>query len=200
MFGFGMSAKDKWHLEQTEEMLAPLAAVAGAEVKPLARQLFDDTKAEVTKQYGDNMYLETFGDQFVKKEAFITKRLAAGLTVDDVRQHRNQTLFLQMLHAKVLEMTAFVAIDAARQQGKDILEVARQRRRTGPQYGEPEAWDASLPVNSVFTEADADIYIEFLARVGRWQEKTPPAAQTDLLSKYTSFNAMVRDLVGQGKL
>src|SRR5882724_8328968 len=48
-----MLSKDKWCLEQTELMLAPLALLGQGDVKPLARKIFDEMKAEAVKIYGD---------------------------------------------------------------------------------------------------------------------------------------------------
>ena len=53
MFGFGMSAKDKWHLAQTEIMLTPFAIIMGRDVKPLACELFDKVKAEALQKHGN---------------------------------------------------------------------------------------------------------------------------------------------------
>lgn len=200
MFGFGMSAKDKWHLAQTEIMLTPLATMLETDVKSLASQLFDKVKAEATQKHKNNIYSESIGDQVFVKEPFLAKRLAAGLTKDDILNYRNQPLLMQLLQAEVLQMSTFIAIDVARKQGKDLQEAARNRRRTNPEYGDPDAWDSTLPVNEGFTKDDADIFMEFFIRVGRWQEETPQATQKEILSKYTSFNAMIRDLVRQGKL
>lgn len=200
MFGFGMSAKDKWHLAQTEIILTPLAIMMETDVKPLARQLFDKVKAEAVEKHGNNIYSESIGDSVIANEPFLSNRLAAGLTKDDVRNHWNQPLLMQRLQLEVIQTIDFIAIDVAHEQGKDLQEVVRNRRRTNPQWGDPDAWNLTLPVNECFTKDDADIFIEFYLRVGRWQEKTPQAEKNEMLSKYTSFNAMIRDLVRQGKL
>jgi hypothetical protein len=197
---FGMTAKDKWHLEQTEVLLTPFAIMTGEEVVPLARQIFDEVKAESAQKYGDNIYAETLGNQLVTKEPFLGKRLAAGLTMEDVRNYWNTTPLMQRIRNRVMELTDLIAINITEQQGKDVVEMVRNTRKNSPRYGEPEAWNPSLPVNQGFTKNDADIYIEFLVRVGRWQDKTSKSEQETMLSKHTSFNAMVRDLVRQGKL
>lgn len=200
MFGFGMSAKDKWHLAQAEIMLTPLATMMETDVKPLARQLFDKVKAEAVQNHGINIYSETLGDQVIAKEPFLSKRLAAGLTKDDVRNHWNQPLLMQLLQVEVIQMIEFITIDVDREQGKDLQDVARNRRRTNPQWGDPDVWNSTLPVNECFSKDDADIFFEFYFRVGCWQEKILQAEKNEMLSKYTSFNAMIRDLVRQGKL
>jgi len=195
-----MSSKDQWLLQQTETMLAPLQLLTGEDVKPLARQLFDEMKADGLKRYGDNIYSESYGDRIVTNQAVLAKRLAAGLTADDVRNHWNQPVLLGLLQAKVREVVDFIVIDIASQSGKDIVAVARDRRKREPKYGDPEAWNANLPANQGFSQQDADIYPEFAIRVGRWQANTSAQQLTTMLSKHTSFNAMVRALVQQGQL
>ena len=138
---WGMSAKDKWHLEQTEVLLTPLAIMTDEDVKPLARQIFDEVKAESAKKYGDNIYAETFGNQLVTNEPFMGKRLAAGLTVEDVRNYWNITPLMQRIRNRVIELTDLIEIDVTEQQGKDVVEMVRNRRKRSPRYGEPEAWN-----------------------------------------------------------
>jgi hypothetical protein len=200
MFGLGMSAKDKWILEQTAQMVAALAAGTGEPSKALARRIFDETKAEAAARYGDNMYSESNGDRLVQNQAVLAKRTAAGLTVDDVRNYWNTPVLLALIQLKVLELTDFAIIHTAEKAGKGSVSVARERRKTEPRYGDPEKWSAAAPANQNFSMEDADIYPEFMMRVGRWQEKTPRTAQAALLSQHSSFNAMVRALVRQGEL
>jgi hypothetical protein len=200
MFGFGMSAKDKWILEQAEQMLAPLALLTGEDVKPLAKKLFDEVKADAVQRYGENAYAETNGDRIIQNKAVLDKRLAAGLTVEDVRNYWNTPVLLSLMHLKVLELTDFIVIEMAEKSGKDIVEVAKERRRKEPRYGDPEKWDATKPANQGFSAEDADIYSEFQLRVRKWQAATSAEAQASCVSKFSSFNAMIRDLVRGGKL
>lgn len=197
---FGMSTKDSWLLKQTEIMLAPLGLLTGHDVKPMARQIFDELKADGLKRYGDNIYSESYGDRMVANQPALAKRMATGLTIDDVRNYWNQPVLLGLLQAKVLEVGDFLVIDVARRSGKDIVAVARDRRKREPRYGNPEAWNPSLPANQGFTTDDADIYPEFVVRVGQWQAKVSAEEQATVLAKYTSSNAMVRALIRQGQL
>ncbi len=157
MFGFGMSPKDKWILEQTELMLASVALLTGDNMKPLARKIFEEMKAEAVAQYGENIYSESYGDRLVANESLLATRLSAGLTVDDVRNYWNMPVLLGQIQTKVLDLINFIIIDAARQSGKDIVSVGRDRRKREPRYGDPEAWNAALPANQGFTSEDADI-------------------------------------------
>jgi hypothetical protein len=200
MFGFGMSAKDRWILDQTELMLVPLSAASGQPAKPLAKRIFDEAKADAVSRYGENAYSESNGDRLVQNETLLAKRTAAGLTVDDVRSYWNTPVLLSMIQLKVLELTDFVLINAAEQAGTDIVAFARARRKVEPRYGDPEKWNAGLPANQGFSMDDADIYPEFQVRVGKWLAAIPEAKKASLLSQYTSFNAMVRGLVSQRAL
>jgi len=199
MFGFGMSPKDKAILAHTERLLAGFL-LPGDDVRPLARELFDKAKAEAKGVYGDDMYSESYGDMMLANNVLMKKRLDAGLTVADVHRYWSRPVFVGFIEAKVTELVDFVALDAAHKAGKDLVEVTRDRRRREPRYGDPEKWNPSLPVNSVFSMEDADIYPEFAERVSLWQSKIPATEQTALLKQFTSFNALVRDLVRKGKI
>ena len=146
MFGFGMSAKDKWHLGQVEVMMAPNAKLMGQDAKPLARQMFDTTKAELMAQHGQAIYAENLGDKLIAtNKDFVAKRLAAGLSLDDIRAYCNQTMLMVALQGRYMEISEFVLLKlcAVRQTGKgmdeltvdDLTNIARSRRKTEPRWG-----------------------------------------------------------------
>jgi hypothetical protein len=199
MFGSGMSATDKMILSQGEQMLAALA-IAGADVKRIVRRLFDETKAESPHQDPQVMYRDDLGDRIIENEQFFRPRKEAGLTENDIRAYWNRPSLLVSLETKIQYFVNWTMLDMARQQGKDLIEFARDNRRRNPKYGAPESWDQSLPMNEVFTSEDADLYPEFIPRIGLWQERTPIVEQERLLAGYSSFNAMTRDLVRRGKI
>ncbi len=204
MFGFGMSSKDKWHLEQVEIMIAPMALLIGQDVKHMAHQLFDSVKTELTARYGELIYAENRGNKIISTEKdFVEKRLAAGLTHDDIRDFWNQTLLMQTLRNKFFYMNDFMRLRMAELNGTSIDElsdVTRNWRKTEPRFGDPDQWDSSLPANNGFTSEDADIYIEFLQRIAHWSKITKKVEQTALSEKYSSFNAMLRELIRQDKI
>lgn len=204
MFGFGMSQRDKWHLNQAEILVAPVAKMMGQDGKTMARQLFDSIKAEVVKDMGENAYAENMGDRLVaNKKDVLEKRLAAGLTIDDIRRYWNQTPLMLNLQYKLLEMPDYMELDIARQMGKSMDEmqaIPAGWRKSKPRWGDPEQWNPALPVNEGFTPEDADLYIEFYLRVSRWQERTPESEQKAMLVNYNSYNAMLRDLIRKGAI
>ena len=197
MSGIRNPTNDQAMLAQTEKMLAAFAH-AGVDVGPIARKIFDEAKAEALDRIGEDIYATTFGDRMIANDAFMAPRLAAGLTVEDVQDYWNRPLLLGLIEFKVREFMDFLAVDIAQQQGESLVEAARERRMSGPIYGVPSKWDPNLPTNKGLTTEDADLYPEFAARVGRWQERFTPEDQMALAANYSSFNAMVRSLVRQG--
>jgi hypothetical protein len=199
MFGFGMSAIDKVILAKTEQMLAAIG-LSGELLKNSARRLFDETKAETKARHGDKLYSETIGDDFAAHTQFMATRRAAGLNEDDVRKHWNRCLLLVFIELKVRDMASFLVIRNAELMGRDPAEAARQYRSTTAIYGDPIKWDASKPANRGLTSGDADLYVEFAPRIEAWFARTSESERDVLLRKYSSFNAMVRNLVGRGQM
>ena len=197
-----MAEKDKWHLGQVEVMMGPLAEIMGQDVKQVARQLFDTTKVETAARHGEAMYVENNGDKLIAtRKDFVEIRQSAGLTIDDIRDFWNQTVLMINLQLKFMEMSEVIAMEVECQLAKDKVEtenIIRGWRKKQVRWGDPELWNPSLPINNGFTSEDADIYLEFRIRIGQWQEKTPEAEQEALSAKYSSFNAMLRDLIRQG--
>ena len=202
--GGGMSEKDKWHLNQTELMMEPIAKRIGQDPKAMAKEFFEAEKDEVIKRYKDSAYAQNIGERLVaSQKEMVAKRVAAGLTLDDIRGYWNQTPLMLNIQNKLMEMGDYIELNVAQQMGKsmdDLERLAAGWRKTKPRWGDPEQWDASLPVNQGFTAEDADLFIEFYLRVSRWQAQTSEARQAALLKNYTSYNAMLRDLARQGTL
>jgi hypothetical protein len=202
MFGFGMSAVDKAILRDTEKMLAAYS-LGGIDVKSLSRRIFDETKSELlndNRGNAQNLYIENIGDRLIQSKKYFAPRQKAGLTEIDIQRFYNRPSLAVSIVVKINNMTKFILIDIARQNGNDLVQFARDNRRRSPIYGEPDLWDQTLPVNAIFSPEDADLYIEFMYRVGVWRERTPTAEQDGLVAQHTSFNAMIRNLVRQGKV
>lgn len=104
-----------------------------------------------------------------------------------------------------LEMPIFMELTKLKEMGKSQNEIddlmdkwSHDWRKTDPRYGEPDQWNPDLPANNGYSSNDADIYIEFFTRVARWQTKTTKIEQQNLLKNYSSYNAMLRDLISKG--
>lgn len=196
MFGFGMSTIDRVLLQKIEQMLAPLGATQQA------KKILEDAKSDAREIYGENVdfYSTTVGDQAIRDERFLSERIAAGLTKEEIRDYRNRCLLLQVIEGKIREMLNFIAINIADQQGKDLVEAAQNYFKDVPIYGYPASWDPSLPVNKGRSQVDAPIFVEFAPRIEKWIAGTSDHEKQTLLAKYSSFNAMIRDLVQKGNI
>lgn len=206
MFGFGMSDIDKTILNVAEQMLSPYAA-AGINIRSLAKKFFDESKAELLHDHRHdgrhawrNLYREDLGELLIKNPLYFAPRKAAGLTEQDIKEYWNRPAILVSIGVRINYFLKFVALDIARQQGKDLEEFARTRRRNGPIFGEPTLWDQSLAVNQGFSQEDADLYLEFLPRVVQFEQTLTADDRQQLVQSHRSFNAMIRELVKQSKV
>ena len=170
----------------------------GIDAPALAKQLVEQVKSEAIQSGAQYLYAESIGDKVVTNQDMMAPRLAAGLTVEDVRDYWNLPPILTLVGTKVQEYGDFVAMHVAQQQGQDLIEVARERRKRRARFGDPSAWNPSLPVNAGFFPDDADIYPEFQIRVGRWQEKRTEYYQQESAKNFSSYNAMLRAMIRSG--
>lgn len=181
-------------LDKTENTLAAYG-VPAEQLKSASRSLLDKAKHGAEEVYGKDLYAQNFGDKIIARGGkFISDRLSAGLTINDIREYWNQPPILNVLEGEIEDFRAFIVCDVARQQGQDEAKAFIQYRQTQPVYGDP-SWDSAAPVNQGLTEIDARLYREFQLCVNRWVEKTSPEKMRETVGRYTSFNAMVRDLV-----
>jgi hypothetical protein len=146
------------------------------------------------------MYDDTLGDRMIANDAFMKPRLGAGLTSEDIRRYWNRPQILVLVGLKVGELADFLTARVAHKQGKDLVDVAREMRRRSARYSDPASWEQKHPTNEVFTSDDADIFPEFVMRVGPWLQRTSLSEQESLVGSHTSFNALVRDLMRNGMI
>jgi hypothetical protein len=206
MFGFGLSPEDKVILNVTEQMLAGFAGL-GCNIKPIAKRFFAEAKAEALhdgrfdgRHAWRNIYRTDLGEIMVRNPLYFRPRKEAGLKEEDILEYWDRPNVLVIICAKIYEATKLISLDIAGNRGADITQFARDKRKRSPMYGDPRLWDQALPANEGFTAEDADLFLEFMARVGRWQQEIPQTELESLLAMYTSCNAMIRDLVRQGEI
>jgi hypothetical protein len=198
MFGSRKSSKDEEILQNIEYMLGAYSAL-GLDAKSIAKKLFIEAKDELKKKgMANTMYDDTFGERMIANDAFMKPRLAAGLTFEDIRRFWNRPQILVLVGLKVRELADFLTANVAHKQGENLTDVAREMRRRSARYGDPTSWEQKHPANEGFTSDDADIFPEFVMRVGPWLQNTPVSEQESLVGLHTSFNALVRDLVRNG--
>lgn len=193
MFGFGRPSKEKavinsFALQLTEIGLPESDAVRNA------TNLVDEVLGDF-KSRGIDPYKSTQGTEYASKEAFVAPRIAAGLTIDDIKFHWNRPLIIIFCEMKLRELINFIVVDVANQQGKDLVAAGSQYKKTFVRYGDPSKWDPKDKFNVELTEADSDIYPEFANRVDTWRRKTSDKDVDDLIGVYGTLNAAIRMLI-----
>lgn len=199
MFGIGMSAIDKGILAKTEMMLAD-TGLSGTQLKSTAKQIFKEVKSNSKARYGDNLYAENVGDRLIQDSEYMGNRRSAGLTEDDVKKHWNRCVLLINIETHISDLKGLAIVAIAHRAGLDIAEVYTPYRKSNPTYRITDNWDRNKPINRGLSDEDADLYFEHKLRVEEWKAKTIEAVQQATLARYTSFNAMVRDLIRNGKM
>jgi hypothetical protein len=190
MFGFGRPANEKAVINSFAPLIRPYS-VDDAGAIQVATQIVDSVLADIRKS-GADPFKTTSGNEFLSKPTFMEPRLAAGLSHDDVLEYWNRPVVTILGEHKVREYWAFVLFDIARQQGKDLAVFGKAYRRSTVRYGDPANWDPTDPMNEGLTEADADIYAEFLKRIDRWRQTLGEDLLEKYVAKHSSFNCAVR--------
>ena len=149
---------------------------------------------------GIDPFKSTQGNEYIAKETFTAPRLAAGLTMEDIRQHWNRPLLIIFTEVKVREMINFIYVDIARMRGRDLVEAGNEYKRNFPRYGDPKRWDPSDKFNQGLREQDADIYQEFAARVDLWKKRVDENACSEAIAKFGTLNAVIRSLAAANQL
>jgi hypothetical protein len=198
MFGLGMSSVDRKFLQHAEATLSDLA-VAGINVKEVARKIYDEVKIDAQRRYGKAMYSNGL-DKVLQNTPAIEKRILDGVTMADIQNYWSRPIIVGLLDAKIAEMMNYVFMATAQQQGRDLIAAARDLRRSSPTFGDPGGWDLEAPVNAGLTQEDAYLYPELAARIMVWRQKTSRSDQDKALEGFSSFNAMVRALIRSGRM
>lgn len=198
MFGFGRPAAEKEVIELFAKPLLELGQ-SPKDAKVAAAHLVDEILNEF-KPRGIDPFKSTQGDDYSTREPFVKPRLAAGLTLADIKKHWNRPLIVSMGEMKLSQLLNFIMVDIARQQGKDERAAGTHYKRTVPRYGDPAKWDPADPYNRELKPEDADIYPEFAGRVDAWRAKTSQAEVDSLIAEHGTLNAVIRTLVAEKKL
>jgi hypothetical protein len=198
MFGFGRPAKETAVINSC---VIPLEALglASAEAVTAATKIVDEVLGEFRPR-GIDPFKSTQGTEYALVERITAPRLAAGVTLDDIKAHWNRPLLLVFAEVKVRELVNFVVVDAARQQGKDTSAAALTYKKTFARYGDPSRWDPDEKFNVGLTYEDRDIYAELATRVDAWRRRMSDGDVEALIGKHGTLNAVIRAQMGQGAL
>jgi len=135
MFGMGSPAKEKAVINGFAAQFQSIG-LDRSQATDSATNLVDEV-LEVRRSRGIDPFKTTQGDEYALREDFTAPRIAAGLTVTDIRAHWNRPLLVVMCEVKARELINFIVIPIAEQQGKDLVAAGDQYKKTFPRYGDP---------------------------------------------------------------
>ncbi|MCK9381945.1 MAG: hypothetical protein M0P95_12905 [Sulfuritalea sp.] len=160
------------------------------EATSLAREILDAAieRAQKTGLRG----VKNLGDKAIRDERFTQKRLSAGLTKDDILRHLNRDYVMVVAEIMLIDAHRFSIFQTLTAEGESSANAVRFLRKTFFYCDDPEK------SHQAYQGDDADIYPEFTLRHEKWRSQISPAEVQELASRYSTYNAMVRDLIRKG--
>jgi hypothetical protein len=164
--------------------------IAQKSAESMAKQILDDAIARADK--AGLRGITTLGNSAVKDENFLNKRLKAGLTKEDILGFLNRDYVLIVAEGMLTDAHRLAIYKSLVEDGKSSQEAVKFLRKTFLYCDDPEKSHQN------FQSEDADIYPEFTQRHENWRGQLSAMEIRDLASDYTTYNAMVRDLIRKG--
>ena len=160
------------------------------EAESIAKQMLDEAikKADKAGLRG----VKTIGNNAIKDEQFLNKRLKAGLTKDDVLKFLNRDYVWIVAENMLTDAHRFSIFMALTEDGKSDEEAVKVLRKTFIYCDDPEKSHPN------YQGEDADIYPEFTLRHENWRSQISPTEEQNLANQYSTYNAMVSDLIRKG--
>ncbi|MFC1591069.1 hypothetical protein ACFL43_00945 [Thermodesulfobacteriota bacterium] len=138
---------------------------------------------------------KNLGDLYIQDKKFLDKRLKAGLRKGDILQHWNRDYVFILVEEKLMNTIRLILFERlVSEQNMSDDEVMKKLKSIVVLYGDPEK------PHENFEGVDRYIYPEFVGRFEDWRDKVTPGEAHKRASKYSSYNAMVRDLIKKGEL
>jgi hypothetical protein len=198
MLGFGRSSHEKAAINAFAIQLEQIG-LQERDAVTHATKLVDETLAEL-RQNGIDPFKSTQGNEQILKDPVVSPRLAAGLTIVDIKNHWNRPLVVVFGEVKLRELLNFVVVKIADQQGKDITAAGNHHKKTFPRYGDPRKWDPTNKYNTGLKENDAELFQELAGRVDAWQRRVGPAYIQNSIEQHGTLNAAIRYEMARGSL
>ena len=143
----------------------------------------------------DKRGVSNFGDMKIKEKGLFEKKSKAGLSREDFLKYWNRPWVWIAVEAELANLIRFTTFNnILKNEGLSPKEAMKAVRKIFIYYGDPEN------CNPDFQGQDADIYPEFQIRYENWREQWTPMEEQEMTMKYSTCNAMVRDLITQGNL
>lgn len=189
LFTTKFTKDEKTYLTHIEAVLSA-TGLGPAEAASSARQILDAAVKKAVK--AGLRGVKNLGDKAIKDDNFTRGRISAGLSKDDIMSHLNRDYVLVVAESTMTDAHRFSIFKTLTEEGQSPEAAVRFLRKSFISYGNP------ADSHKDYQGADADIYPEFAQRFERWRSAVPPTEESDLASQYSTYNAMIRDLVGKG--
>ena len=169
-----------------------LSGVKSNDAEETAKQILDEAikKAEKAGLRG----VKTLGDKAIENEEFLNKRLKTGLTKDDVLKFLNRDYVWIVTENMLAEANRFTIYLSLIENGEDSEEAVKILRKTFIYLDDPEKSHQN------YQGEDSDIYPEFTLRHENWRSRISSEEESELANQYSTYNAMVRDLINKGRI
>jgi len=192
--------EEQKHLEKIKSLIASTESPGlGYSADELTREATEILNSAIEAAEKKGMRgVKNLVDSALNDEEYMKKRLDAGLTEKDISEYYDRDgtwIFIDLFFESKNKIAMYnILTDLLTSEGKEGKEAALILRKTHLYTGDPnEDLEGYQP-------EDGNIYPEFKARVERWRIKVSPEKEHEMAQRYTSYNAMVRDLIKKGKL
>ena len=139
--------------------------------------------------------VSNFGDIKIKEKEAFEKKSKAGLSREDFLKYWNRPWVWIAVEAELANLIRFTTYNnICENEGLSAKKAINEVRKIFIYYGDPE----NSPPD--YQGQDADIYPEFQIRYENWRVQYAPMEEQEMMTKYSTCNAMVRDLITKGKL
>ena len=180
---------EKQYFDYIKKVLS-LNGINSNEVDAGAKQILDEAikKADKAGLRG----VKTIGNNAIKNKQFLAKRLKSGLSKDDVLKFLNRDYVWIVAENMLTDAHRFSIFKTLIEDGKSSEEAVKFLRKTFMYCDDPEKSHPN------YQGEDADIYPEFTLRHENWRNRISPAEEQSIAIQYSTYNAMVRDLIRKG--
>jgi len=139
--------------------------------------------------------VSNFGDMKIKEKGAFEKKSKVGLSREDFLKFWNRPWVWIAVEQELGTLVRFSTyINICKKEGLSATKALNEVRKIFIYYGDPE----NSPPD--YQGQDADIYPEFQIRYEKWRIQNTLIEEQKMMMKYSTCNAMVRNLIDEGEL
>jgi hypothetical protein len=167
--------------------------------KSIASAALDLAIEVARRDFGDSMHEQHLGARMLASPMG-QARLKAGVTAEEIETYWNQALLLVVLNDQLEVARLSACMKVMGSKGESEQDIYKWYMIWYPRFAMPETWKQDAPLNKAYSAVDAPLFPELRPRVERWIEKVGINGARGSAYNYTSFNAMIRAFIAEGRL